>query len=90
VGRDPNDDRSAFAKATHWSSRIMTVALEMSVPGLVGYWLDKRFGTKFILLIAGVLLGCAAASWQLSKIAKEASTTRPEGPSRNTNGERDG
>ena len=48
----------------------MTVALSMSLPGLVGHWLDEWLGTGFVLLILGVLLGFATAFWQLLNIAK--------------------
>ena len=55
------DDRSAAAKAAAWASRIMTISLEMVVPGLIGYWLDTKLGTKFILMLAGFVLGFTAA-----------------------------
>ena len=55
------DDRSAAAKAAAWASRIMTISLEMVVPGLVGYWLDTKLGTKFVLMLVGFVLGFTAA-----------------------------
>jgi hypothetical protein len=71
VERHRPDDRSAFAKAAHWSSRIMTIALEMSLPGLAGHWMDERMGTGHVLLIAGVLLGCGVAFWELVRIGRD-------------------
>jgi len=55
------DGRSPAAIAAQWSSRIMTVSLEMVVPGLVGYWLDKKLGTKFVFMLIGFVFGSAAA-----------------------------
>jgi hypothetical protein len=52
----PTDDRSPLAIAHHWAARIITVALEMVIPGLLGYWLDQWLGLKGIF----ILLGCAA------------------------------
>jgi len=55
------DDRSATAKAAAWVSRIMAISMEMVVPGLIGYWLDIQLGTKFVLMLAGFVLGVTVA-----------------------------
>jgi len=41
-----------FADASLWLSRIFTAI----VPGLIGLWLDDRYGTKYFALI-GLVLG---------------------------------
>ncbi len=36
------DDRSGKAIAYHWASRVISICMEMVLPGLAGYWLDQR------------------------------------------------
>jgi hypothetical protein len=67
---NPSDDRSPAAMAYHWASRVMIVALEMSLPALAGYWVDQRLGTGVGFLLVGLGLGCTAATAQLIQIAK--------------------
>ena len=55
------DDRSAQAKAAAWVSRIITISIEMVVPGLIGYWLDTKLGTKFVFMLAGFVFGITFA-----------------------------
>ena len=55
----PPDDRSPAAKAYQWATRIMVVSLEMVLPGLAGYWLDRWLGS----LVVFTLLGFALGSW---------------------------
>lgn len=50
-----------------WVSRVTTVALEIVLPGLGGYWLDQRFGTGF-LVIVGFALGLTVGLWHLLKM----------------------
>ncbi len=70
------DDRSATAKAAAWTSRIMTISLEMVVPGLVGYWLDTKLGTKFVLMLAGFVLGFTAAIKHLLHLTQKKSEAK--------------
>jgi hypothetical protein len=49
----------------------MTISLEMVVPGLVGYWLDQRLGTKAILTVVGFALGTTLGMWHLIRIAND-------------------
>lgn len=51
------DDRSRQAVAYDWASRIISVSLGMALPGLLGFWLDKALGTKFIFVALGAVLG---------------------------------
>jgi F0F1-type ATP synthase assembly protein I len=61
---EPSQENSPLAAALAWVSRIMTVAIEMAVPGLLGWWLDRRWGTSFCGLI-GVGIGFATGFWHL-------------------------
>jgi hypothetical protein len=35
---------NAVSTALEWSSRIMAVSLEMVLPGLAGWWFDRKMG----------------------------------------------
>ncbi|TWU27348.1 AtpZ/AtpI family protein [Bythopirellula polymerisocia] len=65
-----DDNRSASAKAAEWASRIMTISLEMVLPGLAGYWLDNKLGSKGLFMILGFAAGSLIAFKQLLAIAK--------------------
>ena len=62
------DDRSPLAKAYQWSARIMVVALEMVLPGLVGLWIDRQIGSVFVFLLIGLALGCTGGIWHLIRM----------------------
>ena len=66
----PPDDRAPMAVALEWSATIMTISLEMVVPGLVGYWLDQRLGTRVVFLLIGFALGGVLAAVALLRIAR--------------------
>ncbi|HZZ70823.1 MAG TPA: AtpZ/AtpI family protein, partial [Pirellulales bacterium] len=53
-----------------WVSRIIAIALEMVLPGVMGGWLDKKFGTGFISL-TGFALGISIAIWHLTLLGKQ-------------------
>ena len=67
---DPPPDRSSMAIAFEWSGTIMTIALEMVLPGLGGHWLDKQLGTRAVFLLLGFALGGLLAGLSLARIAK--------------------
>lgn len=62
-----------MAIAFEWSATIMTISLEMVVPGLAGYWLDQKLGTRVLFLLIGFALGGAMATLALMRIAKKRS-----------------
>ena len=47
-----------MALAMEWVSRIMAVVVAMVLPGVLGYWLDGKFGTRFLMPI-GFAIGMA-------------------------------
>jgi ATP synthase protein I len=67
---DAPDGRSVTSKAAEWASRIMTISLEMVLPGLAGYWLDTKLGTRVVFLLVGFALGGYLAFLQLRAIAR--------------------
>jgi F0F1-type ATP synthase assembly protein I len=52
------DDLSRLAQAYQWASRIMVLSLEMVLPGLVGFWIDRKLGTVCAFLLVGLIGGC--------------------------------
>ena len=68
---DAVDGRSATARAAEWVSRIMTISLEMVLPGLAGYWLDTKLGTKALFLLVGFAVGGYLAFLQLQAISRQ-------------------
>jgi F0F1-type ATP synthase assembly protein I len=66
----PSDDRSPAAKAYQWASRIMIVSLEMVLPGLAGYWIDKKLGTLVLFMLVGFALGGTAAVMHLVRMTR--------------------
>ncbi len=59
-----------MAVAFEWAGTVMTISLEMVVPGLVGYWIDQRLGTRVLFLLMGFALGGFLATLALMRIAK--------------------
>ena len=62
------DERSPAVVAYAWASRLTTVSLEMVLPGLGGYWLDKRWGVAPLFTIIGFACGLALGMWHLLKM----------------------
>jgi hypothetical protein len=66
----PSDDRSRQAIAYSWASRIISISLEMVVPGLAGVWLDRKLGTRIVFTIVGFGFGLTLGMVHLLKIAR--------------------
>ena len=70
------DSRSPQAKAYEWATRIMTVSLEMVVPGLLGYWaLDRNLGTQGLFTLLGFGLGMTLGIYHLVRMTSGESET---------------
>jgi len=57
-----------------WAAAIMTISLEMVIPGLLGYLLDQWLGTQVVFLLLGFAIGGILATSALMRIAKNRST----------------
>jgi ATP synthase protein I len=68
---DQRDQPPPLVTAVQWVSRITSIALEMALPGALGYWLDRRLGTGFLLLIVGVVLGFVTGLIRLIGLARQ-------------------
>lgn len=49
----------------------MVVSLEMVLPGLAGYWIDKRLGTVCLFLVIGLTAGGVVGMQQLLRLARQ-------------------
>lgn len=72
------DKRHPVAVAMEWVSKITSVALEMIIPGLVGFWLDQRWGTQFLAPV-GFIFGVSAGLWHLILLTRTVSPARKHG-----------
>jgi F0F1-type ATP synthase assembly protein I len=84
---DHSDDRSAMANAIAWSSRITSVALEMGLPGALGYWIDQKLGTWILFLVLGLVLGMTTGMIHLLRMVQHAEK-KPGIRSKNDRGSR--
>jgi F0F1-type ATP synthase assembly protein I len=63
------------------SSVVVSVALEMVLPGLAGwYWVDQRLGTKFVFLILGLVLGVVGGMIHLVRLLSPKNFAPDKGP----------
>lgn len=58
----PPDGRASWARGYAIGGQIVGIALELVVPCLGGFYLDRRFGTLPVLTLIGVALGLASAT----------------------------
>ena len=49
---------------------MMTVAVEMVLPGLAGYWLDQKLGTRLVFMLVGFAGGMALGMWHLVRMTR--------------------
>ncbi len=77
---DPVDDPTSQVIAGQWVTRLITVALEMVLPGLLGYWIDQRLGTSFVFMLLGFGGGLTLGVWHLIRMTSAAK--RDEGAKR--------
>jgi len=71
------DGRSPIAIAIEWSTRLMTIGLEMALPAAAGYWLDLHISTSPVFVILGALLGFIAGMFHLLQIARFQGPKKP-------------
>ena len=74
------DSRSMIAKAYSWAGRIMTVALEMVFPGVVGVWLDRLLGSVAVFTVLGFGGGLVLGMWHLIRMTSRKGDPSEEGP----------
>lgn len=77
--KEQRDSRSPLALGLDWSSRVTTVALEMVVPALLGYWADQKLGTFVLFLIVGTSFGFITGLMSLLRLVRP---NKPDGTDR--------
>jgi F0F1-type ATP synthase assembly protein I len=53
-----------MALAMEWVAKITTVGLQMVLPGIGGYYLDKWMGTSY-WAVSGFVVGFVVGLWQM-------------------------
>jgi len=69
--KNNSDDRPPMAVAIEWSTRLVTIGLEMAIPPAGGYWLDLRVGTSPVFVVLGAILGFTGGMSHLMRIARQ-------------------
>src|SRR5262245_20624385 len=59
------DKRPPMAVAVELASQVISVALMMALPALLGYWADQKVGSSPWLVVTGALVGLAAGMTQI-------------------------
>ncbi len=69
TSNDKHDELiSPIALGYIWASRILTVCLEMVVPGVLGLWVDSRLATSPAFTLVGFGGGLILGVWHLLKM----------------------
>ena len=76
-----SEPASPMAAAMQWVARIMAAALMMVLPGLLGQWLDERWGVN-VLALTGFAVGIGLGLFYLIAQSKQAEK-RSRSPGRN-------
>lgn len=68
--RDSKDgrDRSLSAIAYGKASQVASISTGLIVPGLIGYWLDARWGITPLLTLVGFAVGFSWMIFQLIQL----------------------
>jgi F0F1-type ATP synthase assembly protein I len=61
---------NSMAEAMKWVSIVTSVVGVMTVPALVGIWMDNLLGTKCLFLILGVIVGFVGGIYCLLNMVK--------------------
>lgn len=64
------ESQRVWEDTTQWMSRTIAVCLLMFAPGLLGFALDKRWGTSF-LGVAGFVIGITLGTFMLLVLLKQ-------------------
>lgn len=65
-----SDDRWPVAKAYQRATQVVGIAIGMVLPGLCGYWIDRRFGTLPVVTILGFGMGLGYGIFELVRLSK--------------------
>ena len=70
---EPDDGRSASARGMVWATRISSLGMELALPILGGFWLDRQWGTKPCFFLVGALLGISVFTMSVLRLSRDVS-----------------
>jgi len=82
---DSPDQRPLLIVAAEWMSRVTTISLEMVLPGLIGFWIDRQLETVMVFLVLGVILGVTVGMLHLVRLTASSSRGRQGEPTSSEN-----
>jgi len=82
---ESSEDRPAVVQGMEWAARVITISLEMVLPGLLGFWIDRKLGTVMVFLVLGAALGMTVGMIHLVRLANP-----PKEPTKPPASDRDG
>jgi hypothetical protein len=74
----PADAQNSYGELMRLAIQASTIVSGMAIPGLIGGYLDFKFGTRYGVLI-GIGLGMVVGTIQLLALARSRSTPRKGG-----------
>ncbi len=77
-----------MALAMEWVSRILVVSAEMVGPGLLGQWLDDRWGVSFLGLL-GFAIGIPLGFVHLLVMTRQQGSAPGSSRNKSSSGEKD-
>ena len=60
-----------MAKAMSWVSMVSSISTSMVLPGLIGYWVDLKLGTKVVFTCLGFGFGLSIGIWKLLQLTQQ-------------------
>ncbi|MGL6226272.1 MAG: AtpZ/AtpI family protein [Thermoguttaceae bacterium] len=72
------DSRSPLAIGYTWSIIVSSIAFEMVLPILLGFWIDQKLGTLVLFTLLGAVLGMTIALLQLIQLGKPKTNVKPK------------
>jgi F0F1-type ATP synthase assembly protein I len=69
------ETRSAALIGIEWASKVSTIALSFSLPAIIGFGIDRWWGSGPVGTLIGVVLGFVAGLLQILQLSREISGT---------------
>jgi ATP synthase protein I len=70
VAKQP-ESRSTIAVGFAWASKVSTIALSFSLPAIIGFGIDRYWGSAPVATLSGVVLGFVAGLMQILQLSRE-------------------
>lgn len=69
------ESEPSMVAASRWVHQITSIALELALLTIAGYWLDRQWGTSPWLVIVGACLGFLVSGLSLAQMIKRLGST---------------